>query len=82
METIRKKADMVVHMVQNENLGIKEAINKVVDLDLDGDELYDMKTGKTICDIDTATDEQIKILFQAKEDPLQRIQKQKLNDTV
>jgi hypothetical protein len=26
METIRKKADMVVHMVQNENLGIKEAI--------------------------------------------------------
>lgn len=74
MESVRRKADRVVELVQDGNLGIKEAVDRVK-YDLDGDELYDMKTGKTICDIDTATDEQIKILFQAKEDPLQRAQK-------
>ncbi|PRR85998.1 hypothetical protein [Clostridium luticellarii] len=71
MESIRKKADKVVELVQSGNLGIKEAIDRVK-YDLDGDELYDVKTGKTICDIDTATDEQVRILLQTKKDPLQR----------
>lgn len=74
MESVKKKADKVVELVQSGNLGIKEAIDRVK-YDLDGDELYDVKTGKTICDIDTATDEQVRILLQTKKDPLQRVQK-------
>lgn len=32
-------------------------------IELDGDELYDKETGKTIGEIDTATDEQVKNLL-------------------
>ncbi|MBV4439271.1 hypothetical protein KM799_08470 [Clostridium tyrobutyricum] len=44
-------------------------------IELDGDELYDTETGKTIGEIDTATDEQIREVLKTKKNPLQRIQK-------
>ncbi|WP_446897466.1 hypothetical protein ACSVC9_10610 [Clostridium sp. LBM24168] len=39
-----------------------EAVRKAK-YDLDDDEIYDMKTGQTICTIDVATDKQIKNLL-------------------
>lgn len=43
-------------------------------IELDGDELYDTETGKTVGEIDTATDEQIRELLKIKKNPLQRVQ--------
>lgn len=70
MNELSKKIDKVESLVLEHNYGYKEAIDKVR-YDLDGNELYDIKTGQTVChDISTATDEQIRNLLQIKKDPL------------
>lgn len=75
MNVLERKISEVQHLVQDENYGYKEAIDKAK-YDIDGDELYDMKTGQTVCqDITTATDEQVGNLLQIKKNPLQRVQK-------
>lgn len=72
MNVFERKISEVQHLVQDENYGYKEAVDKVK-YDIDGDELYDMRTGQTICqDITTATDEQVRDLLQIKKGPLQR----------
>ncbi|CAB1242440.1 conserved hypothetical protein [Clostridiaceae bacterium BL-3] len=76
MESVRDKVDKVVELVQDRNLDTKEAIELVRNYDLDNNgQLYDADTGETICDIELATDEQIRILLQTEKDPLQRVQK-------
>ena len=75
MDVLERKISAVQHLVQDKNYGYKEAINKVK-YDIDGDELYDMETGQTVCeDITTATDGQVRNLLQIKKNPLQRAQK-------
>ncbi|OAA91229.1 hypothetical protein [Clostridium ljungdahlii] len=66
MNVLERKISEVQHLVQDENYGYKEAVDKVK-YDIDGDELYDMRTGQTVCqDITTATDEQVRDLLQIK----------------
>ena len=75
MDVLERKISEVQHLVLDGRYGYMEAINKVK-YDIDGDELYDMKTGQTVCqDISTATDEQVRNLLQIKKNPLQRVQK-------
>ncbi|ADK16213.1 hypothetical protein [Clostridium ljungdahlii] len=72
MNVLERKISEVQHLVQDENYGYKEAVDKVK-YDIDGDELYDMRTGQTICqDITTATDEQVRDLLQIKKALCQR----------
>ena len=75
MNIIERKIFEVQHLVQDKNYGYKETVDKVK-YDIDGDELYDMGTGQTVCeDITTATDGQVRNLLQIKKNPLQRVQK-------
>jgi hypothetical protein len=75
MNISERKVFEVQHLVQDKNYGYKETVDKVK-YDIDGDELYDMGTGQTVCqDITTATDEQVRDLLQIKKNPLQRVQK-------
>ncbi|MEY7998641.1 hypothetical protein AB8U03_00245 [Clostridium sp. Mt-5] len=76
MESIRKKADTVVQLVQDGKLDTKEAIELVRNCKMDNEgQLYNPNTGEVICDIELATDEQVRILLQTKKNPLQRVQK-------
>lgn len=68
MDALSKELDKIENLVFEHNYGYK--------VKYDIDELYDMRTGQTVCqDITTATDEQVRDLLQIKKNPLQRVQK-------
>ncbi|MFL0198320.1 hypothetical protein ACJDU8_22550 [Clostridium sp. WILCCON 0269] len=75
MDSLTKKIDKVEQLVLDEGYGYKKAVDRVK-YDIDGEQLYDVETGRTVCqDITTATDKQVRSLLQIKKNPLQRVQK-------
>ncbi|MBV4430707.1 hypothetical protein KM803_05080 [Clostridium tyrobutyricum] len=64
MDLNLRKAEIIVK-AYFEGHSFWKAVGKVKRnaIELDGDELYDKETGKTIGEIDTATDEQVKNLL-------------------
>jgi hypothetical protein len=61
MESIRKKADKVVELVQNKNLDTKEAIEFVRNCKMDNNgELYNPDTGKTFKNVEDLTDVELR----------------------
>jgi hypothetical protein len=61
MESIRKKADKVVELVQNKNLDTKEAIEFVRNCKMDNNgELYNPDTGETFKNVEDLTDMELK----------------------
>lgn len=62
MDVFEKKISEVQHLVQDKGYGYKEAINQVK-YELDGDKLYDPRTEQIICDIEDATNAQIRNLL-------------------
>ncbi|MFL0197320.1 hypothetical protein ACJDU8_17395 [Clostridium sp. WILCCON 0269] len=70
MDSLTKKIDKVEQLVLDEGYGYKEAVDRVK-YDIDGEQLYDVETGQTVCqDITTATDEQVRGLLQIKKELL------------
>lgn len=63
MNELSKKIDKVESLVLEHNYGYKEAIDKVR-YDLDGDKLYNKETGQTVCNVEHATDSQIRNLLE------------------
>jgi hypothetical protein len=61
MESIRRKADKVVELVQNKNLDTKEAIEMVRNCKMDNEgQLYNPDTGQTFKDVEDLTDVELR----------------------
>jgi hypothetical protein len=61
MESIRKKADKVVELVQDKNLGTNKAIELVRNCKMDNNgELYNPDTGKTFKNVEDLTDVELR----------------------
>jgi hypothetical protein len=61
MESIRRKADRVVELVQDKNLDTKEAIELVRSCKMDNDgELYNPNTGETFKNVEDLTDVELR----------------------